>query len=192
MPEHDLILASASPRRHELLARCRVPFSVVISAVDESVADRERPADYVLRLARAKAAAVHRLHPDHFVLGADTTVVAGGRILGKPENADQAAAMLRRLSGCCHDVLSAVALRGPDGRQWARLSTTQVEFAELPAAWISAYVASGEGMDKAGAYGIQNDAGLWIRRLSGSYSAVVGLPLFETFELLREAGLVRF
>lgn len=190
--EPSLILASASPRRRELLGRCGVPFTLVVSAVDETPAENEAPADYVQRLADAKARAVHARHPASFVLGADTSVVAGGQILGKPADADQARGMLRRLSGGCHEVMSAVALLRPDGRRLERLSVTRVEFGLLPEAWIDAYVASGDCMDKAGAYGIQDQAGLWIRQLSGSYSGVVGLPLFETTELLREAGLARF
>jgi len=187
--EGSLILASASPRRRELLDRCGVPFTVVVAAVDERVASNEAPADYVLRLAHAKAAAVHHRHPDSFVIGADTTVVVADRILGKPSDADQARDMLKQLSGRCHEVMSAVALFKPDGRRLERLSITQVEFGLLPEAWIDGYVATGQGLDKAGAYGIQNDAGLWISRLSGSYTGVVGLPLFETSALLREVGL---
>ncbi|MEE4639567.1 MAG: Maf family protein [Wenzhouxiangella sp.] len=192
MLSQSLILASASPRRRALLDRCGVTFTVVVSAIDESVADGEDPADYVLRLARAKAEAVHRRHPQSFVLGSDTTVVVDGRILGKPSGPVEARDMLSRLSGRSHEVMSAVALLSPDGSRAERLSVTEVEFALLPEAWIDAYVATGDGLDKAGAYGIQNEAGVWIRRLSGSYSGVVGLPLFETAELLREAGLIRF
>jgi septum formation protein len=190
--DQTLILASASPRRRELLDRCGVAFTVVVSAVDESVAEGEDPANYVLRLARAKAEEVHRRHPRSFVLGSDTTVVAGGRILGKPSGLAEARDMLCLLSGRSHEVMSAVALLSPDGSRSERLSVTEVEFALLPEAWIDAYVATGDCLDKAGAYGIQNEAGLWIQRLAGSYSGVVGLPLFETAELLREAGLVRF
>lgn len=192
MVERSLILASASPRRRELLDRCGVPFTVVASAIDESVEGDEAPADYVLRVARAKAVAVHRRHAGSFVLGADTSVVAAGQILGKPADADQARDMLRQLSGRCHEVISAVVLLSPDGRKTERLSITQVEFGLVHEAWIDAYVATGDCMDKAGAYGIQNQAGLWIRRLTGSYTGVVGLPLFETAQLLREAGLVEF
>ncbi|MFW5815290.1 MAG: Maf family protein [Wenzhouxiangella sp.] len=192
MVERSLILASASPRRRELLDRCGVPFTVVVSEVDERVIEGEPAPDYVLRLAHAKAAAVQRLHPRSFVLGADTTVVGGGQILGKPGDAGQARNMLRQLSGGCHEVMSGVALLSPDGRKSERFSVTEVEFALLPEAWIDSYVATGDCLDKAGAYGIQNEAGLWIRRLSGSYTGVVGLPLFETAELLREAGLARF
>ncbi len=191
MLERYLVLASASPRRRELLDRIGMPFTVVVAAVDESTQEGEAPPDYVRRVARAKAAAVHALHPDAFVLAADTAVVADGRVLGKPVDADHARRMLRALSGRKHEVLSAVVLAWPDGRRTERLSVTGVEFGLLPEAWIDAYVASGEGLDKAGGYGIQNRAGLWVERIAGSYTGVVGLPLFETAELLREAGLIQ-
>lgn len=192
MPEQALILASASPRRRELLDRCGVPFTVIVAAVDERVLPEEQPADYVRRVAQAKAAALYHQQPGSFVLGADTAVIVDGHILGKPQDAAQARAMLRTLSGRCHEVYSAVALISPDGRRRERLSITEVEFAILPEAWIESYIGSGDCMDKAGAYGIQNEAGLWISRLSGSYTGVVGLPLFETADLLRESGLLTF
>jgi septum formation protein len=192
VPEQALILASSSPRRHALLDRCGVPFTIVVAAVDESVRAEESPSQYVRRLALAKALAVHERHPASFVLGADTTVVADDRILGKPQDAREAGTMLRALSGRQHEVMSAVALVTPDGRRMERLSLTEVEFSALPEVWIDAYVSSGDCMDKAGAYGIQNEAGLWIRRISGSYTGVVGLPLFETTDLLRESGLLSF
>ena len=190
MPEHELILASASPRRRELLAQTGLAFSVVVAAVDESVRAGEAADDYVLRVAADKAGAVHEQYPQALVLGADTAVVVDGEILGKPVDAGAARAMLDRLSGRSHEVLSAVVLAWPDGRRSERLSRTSVTFAKLPPRWIEGYVASGEGLDKAGAYGIQNQAGLKISRISGSYTGVVGLPLFETAELLREAGLL--
>lgn len=190
MPESELILASASPRRRELLAQAGLGFDVVVAAVDESVRVDEAADGYVLRVAAAKAGAVHDKYPHAFVLGADTAVVIDGEILGKPVDGEAAGAMLKRLSGRSHEVLSAVVLAWPDGRRSERLSRTSVTFAELPPGWIEAYVASGEGLDKAGAYGIQNQAGLRISRISGSYTGVVGLPLFETAELLREAGLL--
>lgn len=185
-----MILASASPRRRELLALFEQPFVVVPADIDEARLDDEAATDYVLRIALEKAMAVATIHPGDVVLGSDTAVVLDGQPLGKPQDTDEARSMLRQLSGRCHDVLSAVALVCPDGRRLQRLSTTEVEFSMLPERWIDAYVASGDPMDKAGAYGIQNQAGIWIRRISGSYTGVVGLPLHETGELLREAGLV--
>lgn len=184
-----MILASASPRRRELLAVFGLPFSVVPADIDESWTAGEAAADYTIRIALEKAAVVARQYPDEVVLGADTAVVVDGEPLGKPADANEARSMLERLSGRGHEVLSAVALIGPDGRHLHRLNVTEVEFSLLPRAWIEQYVASGDPMDKAGAYGIQNQAGVWIRRINGSYTGVVGLPLFETGELLREAGL---
>ncbi|TVQ37722.1 MAG: septum formation inhibitor Maf [Wenzhouxiangella sp.] len=188
--DSPVILASASPRRRDLLALFEQPFVVVPADIDEARLDDEAATDYVLRIALEKAMAVATIHPGDVVLGSDTAVVLDGQPLGKPQDTDEARSMLRQLSGRCHDVLSAVALVCPDGRRLQRLSTTEVEFSMLPERWIDAYVASGDPMDKAGAYGIQNQAGIWIRRISGSYTGVVGLPLHETGELLREAGLV--
>ena len=190
MAEPPLILASASPRRRELLAQCGLAFTVVPAGVDEEQRDEESASAYVRRVAADKAVAVWSDHPDAFVLGSDTAVVLDGKVLGKPADAAQARVMLAALSGRAHEVLSAVVLACPDGRRLERMSVTRVEFVCLPQAWIENYAASGEGADKAGAYGIQNQAGLWIRRIDGSYTGVVGLPLFETAELLREAGLL--
>ncbi len=185
-----MILASASPRRRELLTVFDIPFRVVPADINEDRLAQESATDYVRRIALQKALTVATTHPGEFVLGSDTAVVVDGSPLGKPADADQARSMLRTLSGRCHDVLSAVALVCPNGRHLQRLSTTEVEFNQLPEGWIESYIASGDPMDKAGAYGIQNQAGIWIRRISGSYSGVVGLPLFETGALLREAGLL--
>ncbi|NEZ02931.1 septum formation inhibitor Maf [Wenzhouxiangella sp. XN201] len=184
-----LILASASPRRRELLSLFDIDFDVRPAHIDESVGEGEVPTDYVRRMAREKALAMQVRGNGCFVIGSDTAVVLDGEILGKPLDDDEASNMLAALSGREHEVLSAVALVAPDGRIDERLSVTAVDLAELPAAWIARYVASGEPHDKAGAYGIQGAAGVWVRRLTGSYSGVVGLPLFETGELLREAGL---
>ncbi|TVS10109.1 MAG: septum formation inhibitor Maf [Wenzhouxiangella sp.] len=188
--ETSLILASASPRRRELLAQCGLAFTVVPAQIDETRLVEESASAYVRRVAADKAAAVWQEHPGAFVLGSDTAVVLDAQVLGKPADAEQARGMLAALSGREHEVLSAVVLACPDGRRLERLSATRVEFVCLPQAWIEDYAASGEGSDKAGAYGIQNQAGLWIRRIDGSYTGVVGLPLFETAELLREAGLL--
>lgn len=184
-----MILASASPRRRELLAVFGLPFSVVPADIDESWSAGEAAADYAIRIAQEKAEVVARQFPDEVVIGADTAVVIDGEPLGKPADAGEARSMLERLSGRSHEVLSAVALINPDGRRLHRLNVTEVEFSLLTKAWIEHYVASGDPMDKAGAYGIQNQAGVWIRRINGSYTGVVGLPLFETGALLREAGL---
>lgn|SRR5690554_2891259 len=183
-----LILASSSPRRRELLGLFGLDFEVEPAAINETPVEGEAPRDHAVRMAREKAQAVYQRHSAARVLASDTVVAVDGAILGKPVGAAQARSMLERLSGRTHRVLSAVVLTGPDGMLDERCSETRVEFAPLPAAWIASYIASGEPYDKAGAYGIQGPAGIWVRSLTGSYSGVVGLPLFETGELLREAG----
>ncbi|SRR6056297_1012816 len=183
--DRPLVLASGSPRRRELLAVLVEAFDVRPADIDESVRVGETPSGYVQRMAREKAAAGG--HPG-WTLGADTSVVLDGGILGKPVDAEQAIDMLNRLSGRRHHVHSAVALRGQDGAMAVRESITEVAFATPDAAWIARYAASGDPLDKAGAYGIQGAPAAWIRAIRGSYSGVVGLPLFETAELLRGAG----
>ncbi len=182
MPQ--LVLASTSPRRRELLAQLGVTFEVLAVAVDERPLPAEPAADHVCRLALAKArAGAAQVGSQACVLGADTVVVLDGEILGKPADRDDAAAMLRRLSGRTHAVLSAVA-RVQAGAHLVRLSESQVTFRTLSAAEIVAYCDTGEPLDKAGAYAIQGRAAAFIRHLEGSYSGVMGLPLFETAELL--------
>lgn len=184
----QLILASASPRRRELLTQLGMRFRVQISDVDESVLPNELPADYVCRVARNKASVIARNNESMLpVLAADTSVVIAGRILGKPGTAEEAVEMLRQLSGQWHEVYSAVVLVTRH-KMASRLSITQVHFASLEEDWIKAYVASGEPMDKAGAYGVQGCAAHRISEIRGSYSGVMGLPLFETMELLHAAG----
>ncbi|MGY0560728.1 MULTISPECIES: Maf family protein [unclassified Luteimonas] len=186
-----LYLASKSPRRRELLARLGVPFSVQAVDIPEVRAEGETPEDYVARVADEKAvAALGQLGRDAgtWVLGSDTEVVLDGEVFGKPVDADDAARMLARLSGREHRVLTAVSLRAPD-RSLQALSVTVVEFAPLTPAQIDAYVTGGEPMGKAGAYAIQGGAEAFVVRLSGSYSGVMGLPLYETACLLREAGI---
>ena len=186
-----LILASSSPRRSELLRQVGVDFRVVVADVDERVVPGEAPADYVLRVARDKVLTVQRREPGALpVLGADTTVVLDGCILGKPGSRAEAAGMLARLSGRAHEVYSAVALaRGPRGVDH-RLNVTRVTFAQLEPDWIEAYIDTGDPMDKAGAYGVLGRAAEKIARIDGSFSGVMGLPLFETCELLRCAEVL--
>jgi septum formation protein len=185
----QLILASASPRRHELLRQLGVSYRVEVSDVDEDVLPGEDPADYVRRVAQDKVAAVASRNESGLpVLGADTTVVIGNRILGKPGDAGEAAEMLRLLSGQVHKVYSAVVLIYANGTIRSRLSVTEVRFAELAEDWIETYVATGEPMDKAGAYGVQGCAAHRISEIRGSYSGVMGLPLYETMELLHAGG----
>ncbi|CCJ90987.1 nucleoside triphosphate pyrophosphatase [Cronobacter turicensis] len=187
----DLYLASGSPRRQELLGMLGVTFERLVPGVEEQRALQEAPQDYVTRLARDKArAGVALAARDLPVLGADTIVVLNGDVLEKPRDADHAAEMLRRLSGQTHEVMTAVALADKQ-RVRERLVMTRVTFRALTAQDIAAYVESGEPMDKAGAYGIQGLGGCFVRRIEGSYHAVVGLPLVETWELLSEFNSLR-
>lgn len=181
----DLILASASPRRRELLAQIGIRFRVVVADVDESVLAGESPAEYVVRLARAKAAEVLRREGSTLpVMGADTAVILGEEILGKPRDREEAKAMLNRLSGETHEVYSAVAVAESEDKVWDCLNITRVTFAELEPEWIESYCDTGDSMDKAGAYGVQGRAAERISRIEGSFSGVMGLPLFETSQLL--------
>jgi septum formation protein len=184
-----LVLASQSPRRRELLDQVGIAHRVVTVEVDESLHPGEVPAVYAERLARAKAVAGFDEAGDGPVLGADTVVVLDGEVLGKPESRDDALAMLARLSGRTHEVLTAVALVTADGTVACRLSVSRVTFRALDTEEIAAYWATGESADKAGAYAIQGRAALFVTRLEGSYSGVMGLPLFETGDLLHSAGL---
>jgi nucleoside triphosphate pyrophosphatase len=177
-----LILASVSPRRAELLRAAGYEFEIVVADVDERARGRETPADYVRRLAAEKSAAVQAA--DAIVLGADTTVVVDGEILGKPRDDDEAAAMLRRLAGRRHDVLTGVSIRH-GAHEVGRVESTAVWFSVLTKEDIAWYVASGEGRDKAGAYAIQGLASRFIPRIDGSYANVVGLPVAAVAELLR-------
>lgn len=191
LPPGSLILASASPRRRELLTQIGVSFEVVIHDIDERVITGETPAHYVCRLARAKAAAVAsdaRVTHDQAVLGADTIVVIEEHILGKPQDEQDAHRMLSLLSGREHDVMSAVCVcRGEHSA--LELSRTKVKFKSLSKAEIAAYWRSGEPQDKAGAYAVQGLGALFIESLQGSYSGVVGLPIVETARLLSMFGI---
>lgn len=183
-----LHLASQSPRRRDLLALLRVDFRVIAIDIPEQRQAQESAEDYVRRVAMEKACAGLRERPDALVLGADTEVVLDDEVFGKPRDAADAAAMLRRLSARTHRVLSAVSLVSKAGRSQA-ISESEVSFAPLDEATIAAYVASGEPEGKAGAYGIQGIAQAFITHLSGSYSGVMGLPLHETASLLAQAGI---
>ncbi|WP_235961407.1 Maf family protein [Falsiroseomonas selenitidurans] len=187
-----LILASASPRRLELLGRVGVvPDAVLPADVDETPRRAEVPRLLAARLAATKAEAVARAVPDALVLGADTVVGVGRRILGKPASADEAASFLAMLSGRRHRVITGVCLLRPDGRRSERLVTTILAFQRLTQAQIEDYVGSGEWQGAAGGYQIQRRGEAFVRFLSGSHSNVVGLPLFETAQLLRGAGWLR-
>lgn len=184
-----LILASASPRRLELLARIAVvPDAIDPADIDETPRKAELPPRYAARMAAEKAEAVAARHPGAIVLAADTVVVAGRRILPKAEAEADARACLALLSGRRHRVLTAVTLIGADGRARHRLSTSSVAFRMLPLPEIESYLASGEWQGKAGGYAIQGRAEAFVRFLGGSHSGVVGLPLLETRALLLAAG----
>ena len=186
-----LILASASPRRADLLAAAGVAFDVVHADVDERVHASETPEAYVRRMAEAKAREVSGQTPNRLVLAADTVVVVDGQILGKPSDPADATRMLQMLSGRTHKVVSGVSLmtRGRPVVE-TRLEVTAVEFAPLSRQEIDWYVASGESMDKAGGYAIQGWASRFVTRIDGSHSNVVGLPMALVYQMCTEAGLL--
>jgi septum formation protein len=196
-----IYLASRSPRRRELLKQAGIAFDLLLIRtdlrrgvdVDEAPLPGESPVAYVTRIVSDKAAAgwrhvLMRRLPAGPVLAADTTVVLEGEIVGKPDDAEHAQSILRRLSGRTHQVLTAVAV-GRGAQLETALSASTVEFRELDDAEIRRYVATGEPLDKAGAYAIQGRAAVFVRAISGSYSGIMGLPLYETAELLRRCGI---
>jgi len=183
-----LILASASPRRQELLRQAGIPIEVHPAHVREERADGEQPLEYACRLAREKAQSVAGRFPGRYVLGADTIVVVDEQILEKPVDAQDAARMLRLLSGRGHIVTTAVSLATPYGFTDTHSSTTEVSFRDLEDKEIGQYIAGGEPMDKAGAYAIQGGAGAWVQRIQGEYSNVVGLPLSLVTAMLLSRG----
>jgi septum formation protein len=190
-PPPDLYLASASPRRRELLAQIGIQFETLAVTVEEWRAANETPLAYVQRVALAKAQAGWAelgARVPRPVLGADTEVVLDGEVLGKPQDRDHGLAMLARLSGRTHEVLSAVAIVTGE-RVLTRLSRSSVSFRVMTAAQCAAYWATGEPLGKAGGYAIQGRGALFVTDLHGSYSGVMGLPLCETGELLRELGI---
>jgi septum formation protein len=180
-----LYLASTSPRRREILATLGIEFKVIPVATDESPLDGEAPREMVLRLAIAKAEAATQ---GDLILAADTVVVLGDRMLGKPCDSDDAIEMLLALGGRSHQVMTGVALKTHTGTR-AVLSTTDVQFREIGRDEAERYWQSGEPCDKAGAYGIQGLGGMFVTAIAGSYSGVMGLPVFETVELLKAAGI---
>jgi septum formation protein len=186
-----LVLASESPRRLALLRQIGVePHHVEPAALDESPHLRELPRALAARLAAGKADAVANLHPGSFVLAADTVVGVGRRVLPKVETEAEGRACLELLSGRAHRVVTAVCVVAPDGRRAARVAESRVHFKRLSPKEVAYYLASGEGLGKAGGYAIQGRAGAFVTTLQGSYSAVVGLPLYETMNLLQGLGYV--
>lgn len=184
------ILASSSPRRRELLASLQVPFEVIPSHVPEVHEPHESPADYVGRLSRDKAGAIAREHPDRWIIAADTTVTLDGVLLEKPVDEADARRMLATLSARTHLVYTGVTLQHEaKGYRDTRVTETAVRMLPLPEDDIAWYVATGEPMDKAGAYAAQGYGGMFIESINGSFTNVVGLPLATLFLMLREAGL---
>jgi len=199
--DKKIYLASKSPRRRELLRQVGIDFELLLLRSDgprgpdvtEEVMPGEAPIDYVARVAREKAAFAadliqKRRMPARAVLAADTTVTIDGAILGKPANANEAVAMLQQLSGRTHQVLTAVAVQYADFTGHV-VQSSDVTFGTLTPAAIAAYCATAEPYDKAGAYGIQGTAALFVEHIDGSHSGIMGLPIFETAQLLRQAGL---
>jgi septum formation protein len=190
-----LVLASASPRRQELLRNAGIAFIVQASGIDETPVKGESPRSCAERLARDKARAISRIRPEDYVLGADTIVVVGEQMLGKPRDATDAVRMLRMLSGRTHEVITGVCVIKPvAGGKWSvasedvRFESTLVTMGSLSDEEIHAYVATGEPMDKAGGYAIQGIASRWIPRIEGEYSNVMGLPVSLVYRMLREAS----
>jgi septum formation protein len=191
MDSQLLILASASPRRQELLSSAGISFEVLPSEVDEGFQEGEPPEEYVVRLARRKAAKAGERHKDRWVLAADTVVVIDGRILGKPGDRQEAEEMLGVLSNQEHRVITGFCLlRGDSGKSREGTVTTRVRFKRLSSREIEWYLDTGEPFDKAGAYAIQGKAAFMVKEIRGSYTNVVGLPLTEVIEALQEMGAV--
>lgn len=186
-----LILASASPRRVDLLAaQGIVPDAVIPADIDETPLKREPPKAMVLRLAKAKAEAIAKNHPDTFILAADTTVAVGRRILGKPENEAEAHAFLNLMSGRNHRVIGGIALITPQGKTITRAVETTVKFKHLSKTETDAYIASGEWQGKAGGYGIQGKAAAFVASINGSYTNIVGLSIYDTMNMLNGNGYI--
>jgi len=184
-----VVLASASPRRRDLLALIGIPHDVVPADIDETYLGSETPEEHAIRLARAKAGKVAAGAGGALVIGADTIVVIDGEVLGKPRSEQDAARMLAQLSGRTHKVMTAVAV-AYDGRVASSLEEVDVTFREINSAGIESYIATGEPMDKAGAYGIQGFGATIVRRVEGDYFAVMGLPLVQLVSLMSELGVI--
>ena len=181
-----LVLASASPRRREILQNAGIPFTVHAADIPEIPIPGEKPRAYAERLAREKALAVSRQKPNDWVLGADTIVVAENLILGKPSDNSDAVRMLRLLAETTHEVITAVCLIGPASSSDSRTESTKVVMGKISDQEIQDYIATGEPMDKAGAYAIQGRASRWISRIEGDYFNVVGLPVALVYRMLQD------
>ncbi len=188
-----LILASASPRRSELLRRMGLDFAVIPSGADEALRGGETPREHVLRLAEEKALAIARRHPDAWVLGADTAVIVNGEILGKPQSVAEAREMLGKLSGREHEVLTGFSIvRQKTGTRIREAVESTVRFREIAGDELTWYTVSEEPYDKAGAYAVQGMGAFFIREIRGSWTNVVGLPLCEVVDALKRAGAISF
>ncbi len=186
-----LILASASPRRSELLNQIGLPHTIQVADIDETPLTGEKPAEYVMRVAHDKSYAIHQQCDNNaIVLAADTAVVLGDTIMGKPENLQQAITMLSLLSADTHQVFSAISIRGQQTQQ--ALCVSEVTFRTISEQEIIQYWATGEPADKAGAYAVQGIASIFIQSIQGSFSGIMGLPLFETAQLLANEGIKIF
>jgi septum formation protein len=187
----SIVLASASPRRKALLQQIGVDFHVVVADIEEKPLPGERPGEFVLRMAREKAMEVMQREGAGLpVLGSDTAVILDGQILGKPINRSEAIVMLNKLSGKTHEVFSAVAVAVNETEIHDVLSVTRVTFSKLEPDWIESYCDTGDPMDKAGAYGVQGKAAEKISRIEGSFYGVMGLPLYETAQLLKRVEVI--
>ena len=182
-----IILASASPRRRELLTQIAIPHTIHPAYIDETPLPAESPVAYVCRLALEKARTVAVLHPEATVIAADTTVTLDEKLLNKPADLAEAGQMLRTLAGRTHHVHTGLAVLGA-GHEYSHVESTAVTFTAIPEEELAAYLATGDSLDKAGAYGIQGYAARWICRIEGDFFNVVGLPLGAVVRLLREAG----
>jgi septum formation protein len=185
-----IILASASPRRRELLRQIGLIFAVVPSEIEEDVKDGEEPREHVLRLARIKAQEIARDQDSAVIIAADTIVVLGGEILGKPKDEEEAFEMLSRLSGRVHRVFTGFCVLSSDGSEYSEAVESKVRFKHLTPEEIRGYIKTGEPMDKAGAYAVQGRGSYMIKKIQGSYTNVVGLPLCELVEVLVRFGAI--
>ncbi len=188
-----IILASASPRRRELLAMMGLDFEVLPSLIDESIRQGEEPVEHVLRLSREKTTEPAALYPEAWIIGADTIVTIDGEILGKPSSGEEAKKMLKKLSGRKHRVFTGIAiLRQATAAFLSKAVASDVLFKEIPEEEIGWYVHTGEPRDKAGGYALQGSGAFFVREIRGSYTNVIGLPLCELVELLKLAGAIKF
>lgn len=191
MTNHQIILASESPRRKELFGKLGIPFEVQPSSVNEEVEGEHTPEEFALSIAKLKATAIAEKNPHAVVIGADTTVRLGNELLSKPANNEEAKKYLQKLSGKVHNVITGVSIQGM-GSSLGFTESTLVKFYDLTDEQIDAYVATGDSLDKAGAYGIQTMGGLFVEKIQGDYNNVVGLPISRLFQTLLNLHIIEF